>query len=65
MKVIVDRDRCLGNGLCEAVHPAVFELADDGIVVAHNENIRADERARVEEAVAVCPARALRIVEAD
>ncbi|WP_409426695.1 ferredoxin [Mycobacterium sp. SMC-11] len=65
MKVIADRDKCMGNGLCEAVHPDVFEVADDGVVVVHHENVHADDRKLLQQAVAVCPAFALRLVEDD
>lgn len=63
MKVIADRDLCMGNGLCEGIHPAVFEVGDDGIVIVHHENIREQDRELVEQAVAACPAMALRLID--
>lgn len=65
MKVIVDRARCMGNGICEAIHPEVFEVGDDGIVVIHEDKLRAAERDRIIEAVESCPASALRFVDDD
>lgn len=63
MKVLVDRDRCLGNGVCQAVNPDVFEVGEDGIVFTHDENIREEDRDRITRAVEGCPVQALRIVE--
>lgn len=65
MKIIADRDKCMGNGLCEAVHSDVFEVGDDGMVLVRDENVRADDRTLLQQAVAICPAFALRLVEND
>lgn len=61
MKVVADRERCVGNGICEGIHPTVFEVGDDGIVIVHNENIRAEDRELVAHAVDSCPAQALEL----
>lgn len=63
MKIIVDRDRCMGNGVCEGIHPAVFEVGDDGIVFTHDENIRENDRELITRAVESCPTQALRIAD--
>jgi ferredoxin len=31
MKATIDRDGCIGCGLCEQTCPEVFEIADDGL----------------------------------
>ena len=31
MKAIVDRDGCIGCGMCAEICPDVFEIADDGL----------------------------------
>ena len=31
MQVWVDQDLCTGDGLCEEIAPAVFQLLDDGL----------------------------------
>jgi ferredoxin len=33
MRVIADKDRCEGHGLCAQVAPEVFDLDDEGVVV--------------------------------
>ncbi|MGW5514370.1 ferredoxin [Nocardia africana] len=61
MKVIVDRAKCTGLGICESLAPAFFEIDDNGELVQLKEGITDDELAAVEEAVQGCPTEALRI----
>lgn len=63
MKVVADRERCVGNGICEGIVPTVFEVGDDGIVTVHNENIGEEDRELVARAVDCCPAQALGLAE--
>jgi ferredoxin len=58
MKVVVDRERCEGHGLCEAIAPAVFHLDDEGLVRIAAE-IPAGETDAVLAAVRTCPVAAL------
>jgi ferredoxin len=61
MKVVVDRDKCTGLGICESLAPDVFEVNDEGELVLLKEDISEEELQAVEEAVAGCPTEALRI----
>ncbi|GAA5156814.1 ferredoxin [Pseudonocardia eucalypti] len=63
MRIVVDRTRCTGLGMCEAEAPDVFEVQDDGTLVILNETPGADLREAVEMAVDGCPTEALSIVE--
>lgn len=62
MRILVDRGRCEGHGLCEEAAPRVFELDDEGELVHHYEG--AEVPGELEEAagraVRVCPVAALR-----
>jgi ferredoxin len=60
LNVVVDMEVCDGHGQCEFAAPAVFRLDDEGNLhyEAHPD---ASERARVEEAVRVCPTQAIRL----
>lgn len=62
MKVVVDRSKCTGLGICESLAPAFFEIDDNGELIQLREGISGDELAAVEEAVQGCPTEALRIV---
>jgi ferredoxin len=63
MRLVVDRTRCNGLGLCEAEAPDLFEIQDDGSLVQLIERPGPDRREAAEAAVARCPNEALRIVE--
>ncbi|GAB6919628.1 hypothetical protein JCM9803A_00780 [Rhodococcus erythropolis] len=61
MKVIVDRSKCTGLGICESLAPAFFEVDDSGDLLMLKEDIEPEELAEIEEAVAGCPTEALKI----
>jgi ferredoxin len=61
VKVVADRDICIGAGMCVMTTDAVFDQDDDGIVVMHTAEIPADEEVRVRNAVGLCPSGALSI----
>jgi ferredoxin len=60
MKVHVDMNLCQSHGECEVVAPDVFQLGDDD-VLRWKEDVDEELRAKVEEAVDVCPMMAIRI----
>ena len=57
-----DQARCTGLGICESIDPDTFEVGDDGVLVLLRATVAAGDRAVIEEAVAACPTRALRVV---
>ena len=57
MRVTVDRDLCIGAGLCALAAPAVFDQdQDDAIVLLLDDSPPDTARAAVEEAAERCPA---------
>ncbi|WP_081636986.1 ferredoxin [Rhodococcus aetherivorans] len=64
MKVVLDRSKCTGLGICESVASSFFEVDDNGDLLVHKEDVGEDELASVEDAVNSCPTEALRIVRA-
>ena len=58
-RVLVDRERCVGSGTCEALAPELFEVGDDGVVELLGP-VPADD-AEVRDAVSACPTGALSI----
>lgn len=65
MRVILDRSKCTGLGICESLAPEFFEVDDSGELIVLKEDIRPEELQAVEEAVAGCPTEALSIADDD
>ncbi|MGY1706802.1 ferredoxin [Geodermatophilus sp. SYSU D00697] len=63
MRVVVDRERCIGSGQCEVLAPEVFEVGDDGVVTVLQPQPGAEDEAAVRDAVAQCPTAALSLAE--
>lgn len=62
-RVVVDFDKCQSNALCMAAAPEVFEVRDDGYLYVLVEEPGADLRAKVDEAVRLCPTQAISLAE--
>ena len=62
-RVVVDRDRCVGSGSCEALAPSVFEVDDDGVLALLRPEPADDELPDVRDAVQACPTRALTLAD--
>ncbi|MEU3693388.1 ferredoxin [Streptomyces narbonensis] len=57
MDVRVDRDRCLGAGMCALTAPRVFDQdEEEGLVVLLDARPPEEQRAAVRVAAGVCPA---------
>jgi ferredoxin len=63
MRVVVDYDLCKSNAVCVDILPEVFEVRADNFLYLLNEHPPEDQRAKVLEAVASCPTRAISVVE--
>jgi ferredoxin len=59
MRVVVDFDKCKSNALCMGAAPEVFEVRDDNFLYVLQEEPPEELRAKVEEAVRVCPQQAI------
>jgi ferredoxin len=63
VKIVVDRVRCTGLGLCEAAAPESFEIDEDGELVVLADEVAPERLEAVRAAVNGCPTEALRLVE--
>lgn len=61
MRIVVDRDRCEGLGMCEAMAADFFEVSDSGTVTVLDEHPDEDHRQDIKAAVDSCPVLALRL----
>ncbi|MDT0568452.1 ferredoxin [Streptomyces sp. DSM 3412] len=63
MKVELEADKCVASGQCVLAAMDVFDQDDNGIAILLEDEPAADVLDDVKEAIAVCPAAAIRLVE--
>jgi ferredoxin len=61
VKIVADRERCEGHGLCADTAPDVYDLDEDAIVVLLHEDVPPELERKAEAGARVCPVAALRI----
>lgn len=61
MRIVLDRPRCEGHGLCEEAAAQLMHLDDDGELILDVEQVEdgTPEAAAAQAAVRVCPVAAL------
>ncbi|MFI6212815.1 ferredoxin [Nocardia brasiliensis] len=63
MELRVDRERCIGAGMCVLTAPGMFDQAEeDGRVLALRRSPTPDQEQTVREAVEMCPSGAIAFV---
>ncbi|WP_082692738.1 ferredoxin [Bacillus sp. FJAT-29814] len=63
MKVIINKNLCIGNGMCVGIAPEAFKIGSDGKSIAYNQNPEISSLIR--EAEENCPVGAILIEEED
>ena len=61
-KIVVDRDKCEGLGMCEAMASDYFELDDDDEMTVLQDDVPDADRGHVHAATQACPVLALTLV---
>ena len=61
MKIVADRERCEGHGLCADTAPEVYDLDDEAVVVLRHEVVPSHLERKAEAGARVCPVAALRV----
>ncbi|AYE34434.1 ferredoxin [Clostridium septicum] len=59
MKAKVDKDTCIGCGLCPSICPEVFEMDDDGKAVAKVADVPDSNVDEAKDAESSCPVSAI------
>ena len=62
-RIVVDRDKCEGLGMCEAMASDYFELDDDDEMHVLQEVVPGADRGHVHAATQACPVLALTLTE--
>jgi len=63
LRVIADRSKCCGYGLCAQMCPQVFKLDEGGLVYLESDVVPAGLEEDAREGAAACPAEALMVEE--
>ncbi|WP_156966400.1 cytochrome P450 [Algiphilus aromaticivorans] len=63
LRVTVDRDLCQGHAVCMGESPAHFQVGADGVLHIVKEAVDPGDKAKVDQAVELCPTQALKLVE--
>ena len=60
MKLIVDKDICIGCGACQAIAPDVFEIDEDGLAVSVVDTVNEEVMEDAIDAKEGCPVNAIK-----
>ncbi|MDO8914996.1 MAG: ferredoxin [Coriobacteriia bacterium] len=63
MKPVVDRDLCIGCGLCQETCPEIFRMGDDGLAHVITETPGHEQYDCVRESEEICPVTAIAITD--
>lgn len=61
MNAVVDKDTCIGCGLCPSICEDVFSMDDDGKAVAISDDIPEEMIEDAKEAESSCPVEAISV----
>ena len=62
MKLVVDKDICIGCGACQAIAPDVFEIDDDGLAISIVNEVAKESSEDAIDAKEGCPVDAIKEV---
>ncbi|MGB8332786.1 MAG: ferredoxin [Polyangiales bacterium] len=63
MRIVHDKNLCAAHGQCVGVAPELFKFAPDGSLIVIDPSPPEELREAAQDAVDICPVRALSIVE--
>ena len=60
-KLIVDKDKCIGCGMCVNSFLDYFDFDDEGLSEVKKEEVEPEEKKEILDAVEMCPTEAISI----
>ena len=63
MKVLLNRDACIGCGACAALCENIFEIDNEGISVVKKEEVQGEDIELARDAIESCPTGAIELEE--
>ncbi|MEI6100293.1 MAG: ferredoxin [Eubacteriales bacterium] len=63
MKAYVDKDQCIGCGVCPTMCPEVFEMSGDSIAVVIGDKVPDEVKGDAVKAQESCPVDAIKVEE--
>ncbi len=63
MKVKIDRDECIGDGVCADICPEVFEMDDEEKAIVLGDSVPDDAVDDCNEAIESCPVTCIEVVK--
>jgi ferredoxin len=61
MRAFVDKETCIGCGLCPDICPEVFHMEDDGLAASKDMELSGDVLESAKEAEEQCPVIAIKV----
>ncbi len=62
IRIVLDPERCIGQSMCEAIVPEIFEVRDDGKAYVTQMTVGDEWLRELQQAVSECPTRAISLV---
>ncbi len=63
MKAYVDKDQCIGCGVCPTICPEVFEMSGDNVAVVIGDSVPEGAKSDAVSAQESCPVDAIKVEE--
>jgi ferredoxin len=63
MKPAIDSDLCIGDGVCEDLCPAVFQIGDDGLAHVIDDDPHEELYGCIRDAQDACPVACISVTE--